>query len=625
VIHAQTNGLLDKQTVYTDNGISTVNVTDGSTTTGYMLQRTAPGNSLVIDLPKIASVTSFFYSVSASPQRVFIRFYDDMNILLHEEIALNGSSGYTINRAMSNLKKIIIINTDPNYRPTINEFDIFGQYSYRIPTNLVGDSLPNKVHLTWDNIVDQDLLGFNVYQNGTKLNSSLVTTTNYDVLAQPDIPNDYYVTAVYSTSTTPYETAASNTISVFAQSSLFNDPVLDGTAYTDRIELTFLGIGTPVTYDLFDGNGNLLEANTSPGLHIFNGLQTNAIYTYYVVATDKYGRTYNSNVLMLMTKVPPSPVLPDIKLQSVSHDSLSIYWANLGAPYTLTKDGQVVTSTLNTYVWSENKTLNPDTEYEFIVAYTDTYGRYIESLPFKVRTLSIPAVKVPVLTYQGLMHDYVKLVWNNTGGEYEVFQDGQSIGKTSSILKSVTNLTPSTDYEFYVQSTDIYGRVSKSNVVKLTTLSAPAPKPPPSPPTPPPAVSNSGNPALNQANDYLVQGAKDTKKASMDMMSIIMLIFIMVFGIWWIIRLYKKKMVGAIGSKTTVSSSYNQPQSQQVVKPLNMSLSSVKSQQSGTGNKTLNMSLSNVQNQNKRTAYGGSKSGRKKYHVEKTFHKKRKR
>jgi len=78
------------------------------------------------------------------------------------------------------------------------------------PNNLQYTVGGTSVHLTWEVPAPKALLGYNVYRDGTKINTSYVTNLYYDDIGVAIGFYEYYVTAVY----TEGESAASNYVTV---------------------------------------------------------------------------------------------------------------------------------------------------------------------------------------------------------------------------------------------------------------------------------------------------------------------------------------------------------------------------------------------------------------------------
>lgn len=548
-VRAQPGGLIDGVTIYDDLGKPTNAVTDNDVGTFIRLNQPsqpAPHN-LIIELPRIASLNSMHHYKSGSGA-ISITFYDDQGNQVYVDSNI-GAGQFNKPLSLQNVKKIVIRNTGVDYA-NMREFEIFGEYDFRIPQNFTGVSDEEKVQLSWSAITgDPELLGYNLYQDGIKVNTNVITNRSYILAVPPDVLHDYYLTAVYDRAGVIKESKPTNIVSVMSYKQRFNNPVLTGRSSPDTITLNWDDIGSNVHYNLYDAaTGQVLVANIQGFTRTFTGLPPGTEYSYYILATDEYGREYNSNSLTLKTVQPPPPELPVLKTVNVTYDSIVLDWQDLKAPYTLLMNGQTVSSTIPLSSFNAGF-LQADTDYTFIVSYTDDYGRLVESSPYVVRTFPLPPPVVPVLKSGSVTDSSVRLTWNQTGVSYQVFQNGQKVGDTNSTLYPVYSLTELTPYSFYVVALDRYGRETQSNVVSITTLQTPAPTPPPSPRPPPPPVSGSNNPDLNKANDLLVEGAKDSKNSALTIIMLIIAILVMVFGSMWLVKIFRKKMNKSTGKK----------------------------------------------------------------------------
>ena len=120
--------------------------------------------------------------------------------------------------------------------------------------------------------------------------------------------------------------------------------------------------------------------------------------------------------------------------------------------------------------------INGDDNNNQIIA--STYGRGVFTGSFTATTVpDTEAPSVPQnLVASNITINSLDLTWdasidNVAVAEYEVFQDGSSIGTTSSTALSVTGLTASTTYSFTVLARDASSNASaQSSVTQATTL-----------------------------------------------------------------------------------------------------------------------------------------------------------
>lgn len=338
-------------------------------------------------------------------------------------------------------------------------------------------------------------------------------------------------------------------------------PVLSSSGITtNSIQLSWndvmLGAGS---YDLYlKGSPDTKLITLPTTVYRLDDLTMNTPYSFYVVYVDAYGRTVRSDDATFTTSNPPAPVPPVLSVGSFAHDKVSLSWTYVGVAYELFQDGNSILPTSGQSY--EVSGLAPDTSYTFKVRAVDLYGRETESAEIVVKTKSIPAANLPVLTTSALAMDSVRLGWTSVSNlPYKVFRNGTLLDTVDNLFLQVNGLAAETDYSFYVVATDSFGRENKSNTVTIKTLKSNVPGSPggPAVPTKPPPVTQTDNPALNEANDYLIQGAKDSKESYMSMIGTLIGVFILVFGIGWLIKLFKRKMAKANTTSLGAASKLN--------------------------------------------------------------------
>lgn len=598
--HAISGGLLNGKPMYTGYGanpnwIADNKATDNNYSTYILLSRLNP-YYLEGRLSTPATIESYYINFTR-PNSIppDVKFYDSSGVLL-KTIPAATTGTYSVKLNNVSKVRIDVGNSGSNDPYNIYEFDLLE--TLPIPNNLVATSGTKKIDLSWSYNPGSNFSGYDVFMNGQKHNSEPIMTKSYTVSSLlPDQIHSFYVVANYGSQ----KSEPSNIVTAYAYDDEMIKPVLSATSFQNKIDLVWNPVIRAVEYSLY-ANGVILYSGTNLDF-THDNLPLNSSYQYVVVAKDKYSREISSNVLIANTREPPAPVIPEIEVLKKTFNMIQLRWTSLDAPYTLYKNGEIVSSNLSTNTFVFSGTLTSGTLYTFKVGYTDTYGRYIESPLIDVTTEALPAPLYPVLQANNITTNSVRLQWNQTGTQYKILKDGLEIGQSNAIFYPVYSLAAETSYQFQVIATDIYGRENASNILTVKTLENPPPKPTAPPATPPPAVSDSNNPDLNKANDHLVQGAKDTKSSFLNMIWIIIAIFILVFGSWWLLKVFKNKM-----AKSTVGKAKGSSRS--VGSPLRKPSSSVR-----IGGKTY--SANGYKNTNYNSRNGGS--GRKTYYVEKTY------
>lgn len=413
-------------------------------------------------------------------------------------------------------------------------------YPAPILPNLTYTSTFTSVTLNWQNLKPP----YDIYQivNGTPLyrNTSNVPTFTFNGLNHS---TEYLYYVVYLDNYGRQVQSTALTAKTRVPEPL-TKPVLTYTSTEGTVKLVWESDGVASLYDVFqsDGSSFKLVNTTANPTSTVTGLSPETEYRFYVVAKDDLGRSIQSDVLTAQTKPLPPPVKPVVTVSDVRFDRFTLNWSDVNATsYDVYVNGSNVRS-LSTLALTVSG-LKPNETYKVKVAAHDQYGRIVDSDESVITTIDPPSALIPNLTFSALKHNSVRLNWNDVKGKkYKLFQNGNEIAETSSLFYQVNGLTPSTDYAFKVRYVDEYDREVESNEVTVRTLVAPAPTPTPVPTGTPPPVSNSGNDDLNKSNDYLVQGAKDTKEEFVFMIGGIIILIILCFGFYWLIRLWKKKM-----------------------------------------------------------------------------------
>ena len=122
--------------------------------------------------------------------------------------------------------------------------------------------------------------------------------------------------------------------------------------------------------------------------------------------------------------------------------------------------------------------LTPLTTYSFAVAASDEYGNSPQSGPVSITTLN-PCTAAPAaptgLAASDTTSSSTTLTWtaasapSNCALSYTVYQNGVSIGNTSSTTLAVTDLSASTTYSFTVGASDPVGGSAQSSALNVTT------------------------------------------------------------------------------------------------------------------------------------------------------------
>lgn len=196
-----------------------------------------------------------------------------------------------------------------------------------------------------------------------------------------------------------------------------------------------------------------------------NSLIISLDYSY----ADIYGVKLNGKYLY-PDKIPPSiptglnliPQVDAVELQwnAVNDGDLKGYFVYMNG---VLQNTVPITST--SYIISP---VDSKFSYSFQVSSVDIAGNEsIKSVAVSGSSVGPPVP--PTLTYEGLRSDRVRLIWDNVGNSYAVYQDGVLLKNTGYTYYDATLLEPLKTYTFKVVSTDRYGRKLDSNVLTITT------------------------------------------------------------------------------------------------------------------------------------------------------------
>lgn len=609
---------LDGKTVLV-NGVATNVLTDGNPDT-FINSENARISVNGINA-NVSSIRLLYSSPNgAYPGQLTVRYTD-------------GTSAVATFYNTAGAKREFIYNTNPLKAVSSFDFAATGGYVARLYELTVIGALPvpvlaaepavKSVKLSWSDLDANDFLRYDVYQDGSLI--GFTTTRAYLVNGlTPDQEHDYHVVAVYITGTTK-----SNTVSLFAYDSDLPKPVLSGTEWEDRIELAWRAVNGAQKYLLY-ANGSVL-ATLQPDRvdYVHSGLAVGQDVTYRLVAVDKYNREFSSDLLSLRTREPPPPEYLALQIKNVTYQSFQVSWNNLAQNYDVYLNGDLITSTINqSYAFSR---LDPDTDYLVKVAYTDKYGRLLVS-DIQGRTEQIPQPESPRLTAQSIKKDSLRLSWSAGSfvTRYDVYQDGVLLSSETGRFKSVNGLNPSTGYTFYVVAIDPLGREVESNVLSVTTPAEtdtglpPGYEPPtPSDPTkPPPEVSHSGNEDLDKVNDHLVEGSNQAKANAIWIIYAIIGIIVLIFGVAWLLKVWKRKMQKALPNARTSGKAASAPRTYVPRKNYTSGKSGSNKSYQGKYSKSKSSDKTeywgNGKPKNSKKSYKSNNGRKNNYHVEKT-------
>ena len=369
------------------------------------------------------------------------------------------------------------------------------------PTNLAVTNLTqSSLTLSWTASTDNvGVAGYDVYQNGSKINGATIAGTNFNVSGLSAAINyAYYVKAkdaagnsTNSTTlnvTTPDTQAPTAPTNLAATNLTQTSFMLSWTASTDNVGV----IGYDVYQDGIKINGGSVVSTS----YNISGLSLNTPYTYLVRAIDAAtNMSAASSSLLVTTLAAPdteAPTAPtNLAVTNLTQSSLTLSWTastdNVGvAGYDVYQNGSKINGATIVGTSYNFSGLSATTNYAYYVKAKDAAGNSTNSSTLNVTTPDTQAPSAPTnLAYSSLTQASLTLTWtistDNVGVTgYDVYRDGVKINGSNVMGSSypVTGLSASTLYTFYVTSKDAAGNSTNSSNLNVTTPDTQAPSAP---------------------------------------------------------------------------------------------------------------------------------------------------
>jgi len=365
------------------------------------------------------------------------------------------------------------------------------------PANLVASAITQStLTLSWNASTDNvGVSGYDVYQNGAKINSLPVATATYNVsgLAAATVYQFYVVakdaagnlsvnsnTINISTPDTQAPTAPANLAIASLTQTLFT---LNWNASTDNVGVA--------GYDIYQGGVMINTSSVATTTYNVTGLSASTAYQYYVQAKDAAGNTTNSSILNVTTPAPldtEAPSAPaDLAASNIAQSSVDLNWSdasdNVGVTgYDIYRDDNKIGSTSTAITAYQVTGLSALVSYNFYIVAKDAAGNF--SNGSNTVNIATPDTEMPVapstLSATAVTQNTLTLTWtagtDNVGVTgYDIYQDNNKINSNPVTIPSfdVTGLNSSTVYSFYVQAADAAGNTSNSTSINVTTSAPP--------------------------------------------------------------------------------------------------------------------------------------------------------
>ena len=365
------------------------------------------------------------------------------------------------------------------------------------PTNLAASSITqSSLTLSWTASTDNvGVTGYDVFRNGSKINTSLVTATTYNVTGlTAATAYQFFVQAkdaAGNTSgnsntlnvTTPDTQAPSAPTNLAASSITPTSLTLAWTASTDNVAVT--------GYDVYRGGLKINTTLVTTTTYNVSGLAASTAYQFYVQARDAAGNSTNSSTLNVTTPAPPdleAPSAPaNLAASNITQSTLTLGWNpstdNVGVTgYDVYRNGVKINASLVTTTTYNVTALLALVNYSFHVVAKDAAGNTSAiSNTINVTTPDTQAPSLPSsLTASAITQTSLTLNWtastDNIGVTgYDVYQDNVKVstGLVTSTTYDISGLVSNTPYAFYIKAFDAAGNSSNSSVSNFTTLAPP--------------------------------------------------------------------------------------------------------------------------------------------------------
>jgi hypothetical protein len=215
----------------------------------------------------------------------------------------------------------------------------------------------SRVRLSWT--ASANAVVYDVFRNSQLLQANVPAGLYTDNSVNPGTNYSYYIRAANPSGIT---TLSNTTAAVIALNCTPPAPftlqaVSECSGTQNRIRLNWTNSANAVVYDVFR-NGQLLQANVSPGLFIDNLISVGANYTYYIRAANQWSITTSSNITPVITAlncaIPGPFTLSVVPSCSLSTSIVTLKWSSSSntSGYEVFRDAQSIASniTATTYI-----------------------------------------------------------------------------------------------------------------------------------------------------------------------------------------------------------------------------------------------------------------------------------
>lgn len=272
------------------------------------------------------------------------------------------------------------------------------------------------------------------------------------------------------------------------------DVFLNWPAPTDNVEVVKIKITRQNSSDEYLFEQKIFEIDGDSTSFNDTTIKLGESYTYFITALDEAGNESNpSNTVKIKTSQKDNEKknkdkVKDMTSTSANLDLSNIFSFPIGAKKLFKIFGFIFKdNNLQPYIETSvegelyHAEFEPNQECLFVVVPIDENEHPLDS--GTVINVEPEVISSPILTFSNVTMNSVLLTWSIQDNHssiigYEVYQDDQLIKTLSEDNRNlnISNLTPNTDYDFYIKTITEKGISEPSNIVSIKTLIIQPPK-----------------------------------------------------------------------------------------------------------------------------------------------------
>lgn len=333
-----------------------------------------------------------------------------------------------------------------------------------VPGGLVANLNDLSVVLNWNAVanLDDDLVGYYIYQNGVKI-SSIVTATDYEVTGLSYGTNYSFSVSSVDYSSNESEKSAAVTVTPF------NAPPAVPTGLTTipgngQLQLSW----TPNTesdilrYHIFMDGTYLNTVSHPTTTFTVTGLTPGTNYNFQLVSEDLLGNVSVKSAAVIGA-ANPAPLVPQALTATAGNQIATLDWTDSpGAlSYKIYQNGSLfATTTTKPYTVTS---LSNGTTYSYQVSAANTAGDSAKT----AAVTATPTLTSPTGLAATPGNTIVTLNWNDVGGasSYKIYQNGSLLTATTTKPYLITGLTNGTNYSYEMTAVGGGGESAKTAAV----------------------------------------------------------------------------------------------------------------------------------------------------------------